>query len=153
MPEFLLAPFRRWLKPPVLDTPISTIAVPRPLLLMVIIFISFFVITGGFVFCWVRGVPFSGYVRTRDGRSALSWMEGSGSSQFLAEGVVAGLFFSASAASFICAFYVLGKPPGEPLTDLEATLRKFAFTAPLWCIVSCYLFKIKFGGFSPTFFR
>jgi hypothetical protein len=149
--DIFMAPFRKWLKPPALETPFSTIALPRPSILIISVFCSIFVITSGFVYCVVRNIPLTGYVRGRDGKAIVSWMEPGLSGQFLAEGIVAALSFSCSAASFICAFYILRKDPSEPLTALEETMRKFAFSAPIWCFLSYHIFSTKLGSFSVKF--
>ena len=149
MPDFLLVPFRRWFRAPVIETPFSTIRVPPVPVMMAIIFVSFGVITSGFVFCLVRHSSMTGYVRGRDGKPFISWIDvGSISNQFLAEGMVAAMIFSLAAASLIGAFYILDKPNGEELSDLEKFIKKFSYTAPLWCFFSYEIFRVKFRAFN-----
>ena len=150
--SFLLAPFRRWFKPPVLETPLSTIPVPPISVLMVLIFASFSVITSGFIFCLVRGMPMTGYIRTKDGGYRISWIDlNSLSNQFLAEGIVAAFMFSLDAASLISVCYIMSKDEDEQLSDWEAIVKKFAYTSPIWTFLSYKIFSAKFRAFSIRF--
>lgn len=154
MSSKLLIPFRRWFRAPVVDTPFSTISVPSVWIVMSIIFISFSVITSGFVFCVVRGMPVSGPIRGKDGKPVLSWIDVGGgiSNQFLGEGIIAAIVFSLSASSFIASYYILTREPtkGKP-EEVNQYLRKFAFTSPLWCFLSYHIFTWKLGSFSIKF--
>lgn len=149
IPELLLKPFKKWFKPPVLETPFSTIELPRVSICMTIIFASFFFIYGGFVFCQVRGMPLSGYIRGRDGKPVLSWIESGLNSQFLAEGIISSIIVSCGALSLIAAVYLLQKD--EPFNEIDGALEKFAFTAPIWCFSSYIMFNQKIPSFFPSF--
>lgn len=152
MPDFLLTPFKKWFKAPTIETPFSTIKLPPLGVIITIIFASFAVITSGFVFCVVRGMPMMGYTRGRDGKPKASWIDLHGlSNQFLAEGIVAAMMFSLAAASLISAVYILSKPESEELSDIQEALKKFAYTSPLWCMLSYQIFSMKFGSFSVRF--
>jgi hypothetical protein len=150
--ETLLVPFRKWFRAPQqVDTPFSTIKVPPIQLLVVLIFASFCVITSGFVFCVVRGMPMMGYTRNREGKPVASWMSSDGiSSQFLAEGIIAAMMFACAAAAFIAGYVVLRKPQKE-WTEADQYLRYFSFSAPFWCLLSYRIFSEKVGHFSVKF--
>ena len=153
MPDILLTPFKRWFRAPVIETPFSTVPVPSTPILMSVIFFSFGVITSGFVFCVVRQMSMTGYIRGANGRPVVSWIDlTSLSNQFMAEGMVAAIMFSLAAASLIGAFYILSKDENEKLTDVESFIKNFSYTAPLWCLLSYEIFHMKFRAFTPSFF-
>lgn len=147
--DFLLHPFQKWLKAPILETPFSTIELPRLSVCMSIIFVTFFFIYGGFVFCQVRGIPLSGYARGRDGKPILTWIEPSLSSQFLAEGIISSIIVSCGALTLISAAYLLQKD--EPFSEMDKVIEKFTFTAPIWCFGSFIIFNLKIPPFFPSF--
>jgi len=148
--ETLLKPFSRWFKAPSLDTPFSTIPIPSPKMSMVIVFTSFFIIVGGFVFCTVRNMPMFGAVRGNDGRPVLSWIDLGGlNSQFLAEGIIASMTFTCAAASLITAYTFLDKQ--RKPTQFDSLLRSFAMSSPIWCLLSYMIFHAKISSFVPKF--
>jgi hypothetical protein len=150
--NLLLTPFRLFFRAPVLQTPFSTLKIPPISFLMSITFISFCVITSGTIFCFVRGIGMIGYTRNRENQVVTTWIDSQGvSSQFGIEGWVAALMFSLSAVSFIAAIVVLRKPKDEELTDLEESMRRFAFSCPFWCVMSYLIFSAKVGSFRPKF--
>jgi hypothetical protein len=73
------------------------------------------------------------------------------SGQFLGEGIIAGALFSLAGVAFTCGLYVLSKPQGSQLTTMEDILRKFSFSAPVWCFLAYRLFALKIGSFRPGF--
>jgi hypothetical protein len=149
--EFLLIPFRRGFRPPALDTPFSTIKMPSVILTLPICVISFFIITSGFVFCFVTGMPMVSYTRDEHQNVVSSWISPHGlSHQFLAEGIVAALTFTLGAASLIAAFYELTKPEKDK-TDFDDFLKMFGFTAPFWQICALQVFRMKLPSYFPTF--
>jgi hypothetical protein len=150
--EVLLRPFQTFFRAPILNIPISTITVPPVPFLMVITFGSFCIITSGTVFCFVRGIGMVGHVRGRDGHPVVSWMDTQGvGSQFGVEGLIAAMMFSASAASFIASIVILQKPEDEELSEIDQVMRNFAFSCPLWCLLSFWIFSAKVGSFRPSF--
>jgi hypothetical protein len=150
--EWLLVPFRTWFRAPrQVDTPFSTIKVPPTQILVTLVFGSFCIITSGFVFCLVRGMPMMGAALDRDGRPFMTWMSGDGvSGQFLAEGIIAAMMFACAAAAFIAAYVILRKPDNE-LTEFDQYLRYFSFSAPFWCLLSYRIFQAKIGHLSIKF--
>ena len=54
------------------------------------------------------------------------------------------IFYNVS-FSVIGALYILDMPNGEELSDLEKFIKKFSYTAPLRCIFSYEIFRVKFG--------
>ena len=150
--ETLLKPYKRWFHPPKLDTPFSTIQMPSIKFCMVIIFISFIVISGGLVFCWVQGIPLVGYVRGNDGQPVFSWVDNSGlSSQFLAEGFLASLVYSLGSLSLMAAYYVFTNKDKDDV--FIKALTAFSYTSPFWGIFSLMLFRTKISSYLPTPFR
>jgi hypothetical protein len=148
--DSLLAPFRKWFCPPVLNTPMSTIPIPPPLPLMILVCASFCVISGGCVYCIVRDIPMTGYTRTRDGKNAVSWIDMHGiSSQFMSEGIVIGMLFCSAGVAFMCALCALKKDVAE--TPLDEFVKGFGYTAPLWCFLAYYVFNLKVPSFRPSF--
>ncbi|OHS94070.1 hypothetical protein TRFO_39737 [Tritrichomonas foetus] len=148
--ELLLLPFQRFFKPPVLHTPLSTIQWPNIIFSTCLLFVSFLVISGGVVFCYVNGMPMIGYHRDQSGQIVSSWIDPNGlSSQYLAEGIIASLMFSLGAASFMAAFFVMTKK-GKP-TEIDRLLNIFACSAPVWPIMSLFVFKQKIPSYFPAF--
>ena len=148
--NLLLKPYLKWFKPPTLDTPFSTIKLPSPFVSMGIIFSSFFIIVGGFVFCTVRNMPLFGAVRGNDGRPILSWIDLGGlNSQFLAEGIISSFTFTAAALSLISAYYLLDK--NYKPNEYTGILRFLAMSSPLWCFFSYVIFHAKISSFVPSF--
>lgn len=149
--ELLLKPFNKWFLPPVVNTPFSTIKLPPAFVTILLFFVSFFVICSGTIFCYVRGMPMVGGVRTNDGRVVPSWIDvGNISNQFLAEGMVASFMFTVAALSIITGIIVI-QIKGE-LSDFQYFLKLFAYSAPFWCFCSFSIFNAKFQSFFPSFF-
>lgn len=153
--ELSLLPFR-YLSPPTISTPFSTIRVPPTPVTMGIVFASFIFISGGFVFCHVKGMPAAGYVRGRDGKVYSTWIDyGNIGNQFLFEGIVASSLFSLAAASIMSAFVILLRDDDERSeknkNDFYSILEKFAMSSPIWCILSYAIFHMKIPSFSPRF--
>jgi hypothetical protein len=149
--EFLLIPFRRAFRPPVLNTPFSTIKMPSVVLTLPICGISFFIITSGFVYCFVTGMPMVGYSRDESQRIVASWISPNGlSSQFLAEGIIAAMTFTLGAASLIVAFYEVMKPEKDK-SEFDRFLTYFAYSAPFWQFAALQVFRMKIPAYFPTF--
>lgn len=149
--ELALLPFR-YFSPPIVSLPFSTIKVPPTPISMGIIFASFIFICGGFVFCQVRGMPTSGYVRGNDGKVYHAWIEyGNVGNQFLMEGIVAASLFSLAAASIISAFFVLSRPNNGNNSELYRFLEMFALSSPVWCLFSYLIFHLKLPSYKPKF--
>ena len=147
--DFFLKPFRKYFHPPAINTPISTMEIPPIPLCMTIIAFSFIIITGGFIYCWVHGVPMFGGRRTYDGRIVASWYDASGlGSQFLAEGVISSCVYTIGALSIFCAVFELGGGVKNPFLNL--LLRVFSFSAPVWVLLAFLLFRVKIPSYSPN---
>lgn len=150
--ELLLYPFKKHFKAPILVTPVSTIKLPPTGVTVTLVFLSFFVIVGGFIYCFVNGIPMVGYRRDQHGNPVPSWIDPNGlSSQFLAEGMVASMIFSLGALSIMCAFYVMNKSKKEKEGEFDKYLRGFGYTAPLWTFLAFQLFHIKIPNYFPYF--
>ena len=114
-----------------------------------IVFVSFFVIVGGNVYCIVNGAPTLGYTRGSDGQYKLSWINSyDPSSQFVIEGVIASIFFTIAAASMIAIFYTL-QLSHEP-QGVHVAFQYFGYSAPFLLLASFFLFKTKFPSYSPA---
>ncbi|OHT13389.1 hypothetical protein TRFO_16489 [Tritrichomonas foetus] len=97
-------------------------------------------------------MPMVGAVRTRDGKLISSWIDyGSLSNQFLAEGLVASLFFTVSASSIIAAIYIININSNKPLTEIQQLIKLFGYSSPVWIFFSFLIFKAKIPSFSPSF--
>ena len=166
--DFFLSPFRNHFHPPTIYTPFSTIKIPPISVCMFIVFCSFFIITGGFIFCIVRDVPFIGAVMGRDGRQHPSWINSGGFSQFGAEGCIIGAVFTLAGGSLVAAYSLITKRAEErkiseknkgkqkqqqqqQSLDFDHIKELFAMSCPLWLFLSFSLFRMKIGPFIPSF--
>jgi hypothetical protein len=149
--EFLLIPFRRRFRPPVLETPFSTIKMPSVALTVPLCGLSFFIITSGFIYCFVTGMPMVGYTRDEQQRIVAAWISPNGlSHQYLAEGIVVAFTFTLGAAALIVSFYELTKPEKDK-TELDHFLTMFGYTAPLWEFFALHIFRMKIPSYFPSF--
>ena len=150
MADLLLLPFTRWVRAPVIETPISTIQMPSTYISVPICVLSFFVITSGTIYCFVNNMPMSGYYRDDRGRIRSTWMSEGLSNQYLAEGLVAALTLSAGACALIAAYQVMGKED-EELTGVEMSIKWFGVSAPLWAFFTFHVFRMKIPSYFPMF--
>jgi hypothetical protein len=135
-----------------LDTTVSTIELPRLSFTLLITLLSFLVITSGFVFCYVNGMPMVGMTRDQHGNYKSMWISNQGmSSQFLAEGLVAAMAYTCGACSLIAAVYELEKDEADK-TEVDNFLEMFAYTSPIWGILAFFVFNMKIPQYVPVFF-
>lgn len=149
--DFLLLPFKRWFRPPILETPLSTIEIPKTYITVPLCLFSFFVIASGTVYCFVNKMPMTGYIRDDRGRIIPTWIDRHGiSNQYLAEGLIAALAYSIGACSLIAAYQVLGKSD-EEMTGVEVALKMFGMSAPVWAMCAFWIFHEKIPSYFPMF--
>jgi hypothetical protein len=149
--NLFIRPFEKYFRPPILDTPISTIRLPAPGLTVTVCVVSFFIITSGFVFCFVNGMPMTGYYRDENGHPTMTWIAKNGlSSQYLAEGLIASGTYSLGALSLIAAFYEMNKNAAE-MTEIDRFFVGFAYTAPIWAYAGFNVFHMKIPSYFPKF--
>lgn len=148
--DILMYPFQKFFNPPLINTPMSTIKWPNIYLSTSLLFASFFVITGGFIYCFVNQMPMIGYRRNENGQIVSSWIDPNGlSSQYLAEGMIASMMYSLGAGSFIAAFYLMIKR--SPFTGFDEFLCIFAYSCPFWPILSFFVFHQKIPSYFPRY--
>jgi hypothetical protein len=151
--DFLLAPFRRFFCPPLLNTPFSTIKMP-PLFLTTLLCVgSFFIIASGFVFCFVTKMPMVGYARDEQGNIVASWISPNGlSHQYLAEGIIASMTFTLGAGALLASFYEMTKDESKK-DDWDNLLTYYAYSAPFWPLLAMAVFRMKIPSYIPTFVK
>jgi len=144
----LMLPFRV-MRPPVLETPITTIRMPSTNVTVPLLILSFFVIIGGVVFCAVTRAPIMSLHRNDQGRVVASWMSKNDvSHQCVAEGIVFAAVVTLGALSAIAAAVVMR----EQRTGLAfAYLERFAFTLPIWVLLCFEVFVMKMPSYTLDF--
>ena len=146
--DILMFPFR-FLFPPILNTPVSTIKLPNIIITTFLVFVSYFLSVGGFVYCYVNKTNFFGEVRDRDGNIHQSYFQDGISSQNIFEALVVGAVYSSVSCIAICAYYALTSKSRKSLS--YKMLYRIGCTFPVWLILSYELFVLKAPFFSPGF--
>jgi hypothetical protein len=147
--DLLLSPFRKYFRAPVLEIPFSTIKMPQVWLTVTLCLASFFVISSGYIYCFVTGMPMVGYSRDQYGTIVQSWISPGVSSQYLAEGIIAAIIFTMGAGSLIAAFYIIHIPEKQR-SDLDGWIASFGYTCPIWQILALVLFRVKIPSYFPS---
>ena len=148
--EILLIPFKKYFKPPVVETPFSTIKMPSIYITVSLVFLSFFVIVGGFIFCYVNDMPLFGYARNQNGQIYQTWIDTHGiGSQLLAEGMLCSLTYSLGAASLIAAFYAMTHEKEK--SDFVKFVGYFGCSTPIWMFLAFQIFRMKIPSYFPKF--
>jgi hypothetical protein len=150
--DLLLFPFRKYFRAPGLDIPFSTIKMPRVWLTVTLCLGSFFVITSGYIYCFVSGTPMVGYSRDQFGGILQTWISPSLSSQYLTEGIMAAIIFTMGAGSLIAAFYAIHIPEKQQ-SELDHWIALFGYTCPVWQVFALVLFRMKIPSYFPAIFR
>ena len=144
----LMLPFEKLFVPPVLKTNLSTFPWPNIYFSMFVVFISFIVISSGTIFCFVHGIPLFGYQMTPYG-IVTPWISDQGlSSQYLAEGLIAAIIYALGALSLLSGFYLMNH---NKTGEFQNILQVFSYTAPLWVMMSLWIFRMKIPSYFPTF--
>jgi hypothetical protein len=147
--DILLAPFLNIFCPPLIETPFSTLSVPTVHLTLPACLISFFLIVSGVVYCSVTEAPWIGYIPTENDEPSISWIAvGDVETQFLTEGLVAGIFLSFGALSLIALFYEASK---VDLRKRSRVLRSCGMSAPFWIFATFVIFRLKVPAYLPSF--
>ncbi|KAH0794324.1 oligosaccharyltransferase complex subunit OSTC-like [Histomonas meleagridis] len=151
--ETLLIPFKKFFKAPVVETPISTIKMPSTAVTTTLVFISFFVIVGGFIFCYVNNMPLFGYARNQNGQIYQTWIDTQGglSSQLLAEGILCSFVYTLGAASVIAAFYAMSHEHDKDKGEFVKFMGLFGCSTPIWMFLAFQLFRMKIPSYFPKF--
>lgn len=146
--QIMMLPFRI-LRPPLLDTPFATSKLASPILTVPIAFLSFGVIVGGAVACYVGHSPFYSRRWDRQNHEIQRWIyEDSLSSQCIAEGIVVSTIFVLGGLSGIAAFSSM---TNDREGIIPAYIERFACTLPVWVILALEVFTVKVGGYSLAF--
>ena len=149
MKALLRKPFENFFQAPELETPLSTIKMPSTWVSMPLMLLSFFVISSGIVFCYVNGMPLTGYYRGPDGNPVWTWIDENGlSSQYIGEGLLASMIYTGGACAFIAAFKVLEKRKSGGAAWVWKVL---AYSIPVWILASFQMFHRKIPSYFPTF--
>lgn len=144
----LMFPFK-FLAPPVLNTPISTITLPHISITTFLVFVSYYLSVGGFVYCYVNKTNFFGESRDRNGQYHQTYFQDGISSQNIFEAVVVGAVYSSVSCIAICAYYALTSKSRKSFT--YKMLYRIGCTFPIWLILSYELFALKAPHFLPGF--
>ena len=161
--DLLLSPFEFFV-PPQISTPFSTIKLPPFYVTMFLVFVSFFVISGGAIFSHVKKVPFIGVTQTQDGRP-VTQIIASARSQTWMESIIVGAVFTLASGSLITAYSIISgsgqDEEAETKTKKKNTKKKeedvssfkelFAVSFPLWILIIYFLFRAKYGFFALSF--
>ena len=95
-------------------------------------------------------MPMIGYRRNENGQIVSSWIDPNGlSSQYLAEGMIASMMYSLGAGAFIAAFYLMTKRGN--FTGVDDALCVYAYSCPVWPILSFLVFHQKIPSYFPRF--
>jgi hypothetical protein len=136
----LMLPFRLLL-PPILETPFSALQFPSTKLTVPLVILSFGAISGGSVFCFVMDPSWMQGRVGRGGKLIVFWLARRLDHQLGFETLLIGWVFALGGLSMIAAFWTLatGERPGL----CHAYVYRFAFTFPVWVVLSLMAFKMK----------
>ena len=147
--EKLLLPFQKFFKPPTINTPFSTIKMPSTIITVSLVFASYFVIVGGFIFCYVNGMPMTGYSRNEKGQIIHTWFSQGGlSNQYLGEGIICSIIFSLGAASMIAGYYAICHQQDKD-NEIVKIAEFFGCTTLIWAFIGFKLFNMKIPSYFP----
>lgn len=146
--KFLMLPFKI-LYPPLLNTPISTIELPRVIFTMPLVFISFFISFGGFVFCYVNHASFYDQSPDRQGRTHTQWYRRELMDEVVFEAIIVGAIFSSISSIAICAYYALSNKNTKSFS--YKMLYRFGCTLPIWILLGFQMFHLKIPQYFPRF--
>ncbi|EAY22228.1 hypothetical protein TVAG_094030 [Trichomonas vaginalis G3] len=149
--DLALTPFTDgYFTAPDLNIPLSTIKIPSLFVCMLIVAISFVVIAGGTIFCWVQGIPFiyprlneKGQIETVVFMQELSYQTG-------CEGIIASSVYLFASLSLISACYVMQKKQTSDDDILYNCALVFGYTSPFWIICAIIVFRCKIPRYFPT---
>lgn len=144
----LMFPFK-FLFPPILNTPISTIKLPNIFITTFLVFVSYFLSVGGFVYCYVNKSTFFNVYSDQNGKVHSSYFQEGIQSQNIFEALVVGAVYSSTSCIAICAYYALTSKSRKSLS--YKMLYRIGCTFPIWLILSYELFVIKAPHFFPGF--
>ncbi|OHT15147.1 hypothetical protein TRFO_42679 [Tritrichomonas foetus] len=146
--RFLMLPFKI-LNPPILETPLSTFPLPKPIFTMTLVFLSFFGIIGGFVYCYINHSPFMATSYDEKGRTHVKFYEDGFSSQTITEGILVSCIYCMGGFSAICAFLALTHENKKALS--YKMLYRFGCTLPIWMVAAFEVFHMKATYYFPFF--
>jgi hypothetical protein len=143
-----MLPFR-FLLPPILETPLSAIGLPSTKFTVLLLILSFGTIVGGAVYCYVTRPGWMWTAVDARNRTQVLWLSAGISDQVGAEACVVGAIFALGGLSMIAAFYVLAAGSRRGL--VHAYIYRFAFTFPVWAVMSFFVFKMKVTSWGLSF--
>ncbi|OHS96670.1 hypothetical protein TRFO_09826 [Tritrichomonas foetus] len=146
--RILMLPFKI-LYPPVLETPISTLKLPKPIFTMTLVFISFFVVIGGFVFCYIHNSSFMATSYDENGKAEVKWYHDDLDNQSITEGIIVSFIYCFSGFSAICAFLALTHENKKSLS--YKMLYRIGCTLPIWMIAAFEMFHVKASYYFPFY--
>lgn len=151
--KFILSPFENTnLVAPELEIPMSTISIPSLFYCMILVSISFVIISAGTIFCWVQGIDFMPLVRGQNGKPTYLVFAQGLSYQTGAEGFIASVVYILTALSLLSACYALkSSQANENEYDFfTQCLSLFGYSTPIWIICSILTFRSKIGSYFPN---
>lgn len=139
-------------KPPVLNTPFTTIPLPSTKLTVPIVLTSFGVILSGIVFCYVNKARYWGQTWSPDGKVVKSWLErNSLSNQCWMEGFVVAVVSVMGGISAIAAYYAMSTPKKQRKGVLYGYIEAFGHTIPIWALLLFEVCSAKIPSYTLDF--
>ena len=149
--ELLLLPFRV-LRPPVLETPFTTIPLPPLKVTGPILFLSCLVITSGAVFCFVTNAPLFAHTWDRFGQPSMTWVaRNDPSHQCILEGAVFAVTVVLGGLSGVAAFATVTAKRKWKRTLAYAYALRLAYTFPVWALLMFEVFTAKIPSYTLSF--
>jgi hypothetical protein len=150
--EALLVPFRYLGRPPVLETPMSTIPLPSSRFTTPLVIASFFACVGGFVYCYVDHSPMWDMRGQSRGQTARSWVaRGDLSHQVIMEGIVISTILSMGGLSLVAIFTAMTRKKKDRTGLIYSLIYRFGFTLPIWAFLAFEVFRAKIPSYRFLF--
>ena len=145
--RMLVSPFHIFY-PPVLNTPVSTLKLPKHQITTFGVFTSFFVIISGLIYCFVNKQKFFFQDYDLNGKPQLRWYTRSVSDQVITEGLLNGFASCMCGFSLICGYYALTNSNVRTLK--YKMMYRIGLTFPIWIILLYELYHIKIPYYIPS---
>lgn len=146
-----MLPFRAF-KPPILNTPFSTIPLPPTKVTIPLILASFGIILSGIVFCYVKKAKHWAQAWGPNGKIVKTWLEKNTlSNQCWIEGFVVAVISVMGGISALAAYYVMSTPKKERKGVLFGYIEAFSYTIPVWALLLYEVCAAKIPSYTVDF--